>query len=58
MVNKNSVFHLNKLLYICCARSNGRTVKHIIFYEIYSGVKCLVTQVLVTNQKWIFSELD
>ena len=28
-MNKNYVFNLNKLLYMCCARPNGRTVRHI-----------------------------
>ena len=32
MMNKNYVFNLNKLIYICCARPNGRTVGHITFY--------------------------
>ena len=29
MMNKNYVLKLNKLLYICCARPYGRTVRHI-----------------------------
>lgn len=38
MMNKSYVFNLNKLLYICCARPNVRTGRHI--REKSVGGKC------------------
>ena len=37
-MNKNNVFILNKLLYICCARPNDRIVRHII--HVYLQTVC------------------
>ena len=51
-MNKNNVFNLDKLLYICCARPNGRTVRHIVYnlltnyprYVCINLLRCMVVE--------------
>ena len=52
-MNKNYVFNSNKKLlhvYICCARPNGRTVRHMINVNKYSNIPLHYLPVLTFQQ--------
>ena len=62
-MNKNYVLNSNKKLlhvYICCARPNGRTVRHIKkgFDQFCASQKCLMPQKISERSQMIIKLLS